>query len=180
MSDPTDDRTLVGLLLARRGERAFDLLYDRHTPLMYGLALRLSGGDEREAAEIVHDAWVRAVERLPTFAWRAELSTWLCGIVVNRARELWRDAGRDAGPPIEDLALPADDARLSGTFDRLDLERALHALPPGYRHVLVLHDVEGYTHPEIAGLLGIAEGTSKSQLARARASMRRALAAEGG
>ncbi len=146
---------------------------------MYGLALRLSGGDEPEAQEIVHDAWVRAVERLGSFAWRSELATWLCAIVVNRAREMARQAGRDPGPPIEDLAIGTDDARLTGTFDRLDLERAIGTLAPGYRHVLVLHDVEGYTHEEIAGLLGIAEGTSKSQLARARAAMRRALAAEG-
>ncbi len=146
---------------------------------MYGLALRLTGGDEPEAQEIVHDAWVRAVERLDTFAWRSELATWLCAIVVNRAREMARQAGKDPGPPIEDLAIGTEDARLTGTLDRLDLERAIGSLAAGYRHVLVLHDVEGYTHEEIAGLLGIAEGTSKSQLARARAAVRRALAAEG-
>ncbi len=146
---------------------------------MYGLALRLTGGDEPEAQEIVHDAWVRAVEGLSTFAWRAELATWLCAIVVNRAKEMARQAGKDPGPPIEDLAIGAEDARLRGTFDRLDLERAIGALAAGYRHVLVLHDVEGYTHEEIAALLGIAAGTSKSQLARARAAVRRALAAEG-
>jgi RNA polymerase sigma-70 factor, ECF subfamily len=167
------DRELVDALVRARDARAFEALYDRHTPLMYGLALRLVGGHEGEAREVVQDAWIRAAERLSAFAWQATLSTWLCGVVVNCTRELSRAKGRDLGLNLDDLPLAGDDARLAGTVDRVDLERALAKLPDGYRHVLVLHDVEGFTHDEIGELLGMRPGTSKSQLARARTAMRR-------
>lgn len=175
MTDSRDDRALVGALLARKEERAFEALYDRHTPVLYALALRLSGGDEPEACEAVHDAWVRAVDNLARFEWRASLRTWLCSIVINCAREIAHRQGRDAGPPLEEMTLASDDARLEGIYDRVDLERAIAGLPPGYRRVFVLHDVEGYKHEEIATLLGISCGTSKSQLSGARAALRRAL-----
>jgi RNA polymerase sigma-70 factor (ECF subfamily) len=174
-----DDRSLVDAVLRRRDERAFGALYDRHTAVMYGLALRLTGGDASEAQAIVHDAWVRAVERLAGFEWRSTLGSWLCGFVVRCAWELARDAGRHAGPAIDDLPLGREDARLAGIFARVDLERAVAGLPAGYRLVFVLHDVEGYTHDEIAAHLGIVPGTSKSQLAHARAALRRALTPEG-
>jgi RNA polymerase sigma factor (sigma-70 family) len=174
-----DDRSLVDAVLRRRDERAFGALYDRHTAVMYGLALRLTGGDASEAQAIVHDAWVRAVERLAGFEWRSTLGSWLCGFVVRCAWELARDAGRHAGPAIDDLPLGGEDARLAGIFARVDLERAVAGLPAGYRLVFVLHDVEGYTHDEIAAHLGIVPGTSKSQLAHARAALRRALTPEG-
>ena len=170
-----DERELVRRVTARGDTRAFSALYDRHTPALYALALRLTGGDEREAEEIAHDAWVRAVEKLDTFEWRAALRTWLSGIVIRRWRELARAGARSAGPPIEDLPLPSDDAALQGTADRVDLERAIAALADGYRQVFLLHDVTGYTHEEIAELLDIDPGTSKSQLARARAHLRPAL-----
>lgn len=175
-----DDRSLVDAVVNRRDERAFGALYDRHTGAMYGLALRLAGGDAAEAQSIVHDAWVRAAERLATFEWRSQLRSWLCGFVVRCTQELARDAGRHAGPAIDDLPLGGADARLSGTLARVDLERAVAGLPAGYRVVFVLHDVEGYTHEEIAAHLGIVPGTSKSQLAHARAALRRALTPEGG
>jgi RNA polymerase sigma-70 factor (ECF subfamily) len=175
-----DDRPLVDAVLTRRDERAFGALYDRHTGAMYGLALRLTGGDASDAQTIVHDAWVRAAERLATFEWRSAFGSWLCGFVVRCAWELARDSGRHAGPPIDDLAVGAEDARLAGTFARVDLERAVARLPAGYRLVFVLHDVEGYTHEEIAAHLGIVPGTSKSQLAHARAALRRALSPQGG
>ena len=178
MTDP-DDRALI-LAVTRRGdERAFSTLYDRHTPALYGFALRLTGGDVTDAEEVVHDAWVRASARLDGFAGRAALRTWLCGIVVNCARELARARGRTEPLPDDEREPGAEDVSLRGTFDRLDLERALAGLAQGYREVLVLHDVEGYTHEEIAELLGVAPGTSKSQLARARSAMRRALTAGG-
>lgn len=174
-----EDRFLVEAVLARRDERAFAALYDRHAGVMYGLALRLTGGDVPEAQMILHDAWVAAVERLASFEWRAKLRTWLCAFVVNGARALAREAGRHPGPDIEEVPLGREDERLTGAIARMDLERAVAGLPPGYRHVFVLHDVEGYTHDEIATHLGITAGTSKSQLSRARGALRRALAPEG-
>ncbi len=171
----TDDRALVDDLLHRGDERAFAVLYARHTPVLFGLALRLSGGRDGEAQDVVHDAWVRAVERLATFEWRSELATWLCGFVVLRWRELAREQGRRDEVPIDDAGLSAEDRRLEGTFDRLVLEQAVAGLAAGYREVLLLHDVYGYTHAEIGTMLGVEAGTSKSQLARARRALRIAL-----
>jgi len=165
----------VNAVLSRGDERAFGVLYDRHTPALYKLALRLTGGHEPEAAEIVHDAWVKAMDKLGTFEWRSALRSWLGSCVVNRWREVNRAAARTAGPSLDDAPLAAEDKALEGTCDRLDLERAIAALAAGYREVFVLHDVEGYTHEEIGALLGIEAGTSKSQLSRARRELRKGL-----
>lgn len=173
MNSTEDERRLVARFVAHREERAFEILYDRHTPSLYRLALRLSAGNTAVAEDLVHDAWMRAVPRLRQFAWASSLRTWLSGFVVNLWREHWREQ-RDL--LLLDDAVATDDDALRGTFDRIDLERALAALAPGYRVVLVLHDLEGYTHEDIASLLGVDPGTSKSQLSRARAAMRRALA----
>lgn len=164
-----DDAALVAAVAAAGDERAFDTLYDRHTPYLWRLALRLAAGDESAAREMVHEAWVRAVPKFASFRFRSALRTWLAGYVVNVARELARDGGE---LPLDDAIAANDaDAELVAAA-RLDLERALDRLPPGFRQVLVLHDVEGFTHDEIAGMLGVAAGTSKSQLARARRRLR--------
>ena len=166
------DRPLVAALVRRRDERAFSSLYDRHTTYLYRFALRLTAGDEDVAQDLVHDAWVRAVQRVAAFEWRSTLRTWLAGFVVS----LWRERQR-----LESREMPLDDshrdngATLPASLDRLDVERALASLAPGFREVLVLHDIEGYTHEEIAVMLGVQPGTSKSQLSRARAAVRRAL-----
>ncbi len=170
MSESTpSDRDLVAAVARGGDELAFRALYRRHTPRLYRTALRIVAGDAAEAEEIVHDAWVRAVSRLGSFEWRAQLSTWLIAIVVNCARERRRADGMmeplDAGPPVADRELEAAPARI-------DVERALAQLPPGYREVVVLHELEGYTHEEIAELLGIEPGTSKSQLHHARCRLR--------
>lgn len=170
-----DDRDLVDSVIRNGDERAFAALYARHTPALYGLALRLAGGADADAQDIVHDAWVRAVSRFAEFEWRSALATWLCGFVVRRWRELARQQRRDESAPIDDDVAGIEDTQLEGTFDRLMLERAVAGLAPGYRAVLVLHDVHGYTHDEIGTLLGIQDGTSKSQLARARRALRSAL-----
>ncbi len=166
----TDDLALVERFLRGRGEDAFRALYRAHTPALYALALRLAGGDQSEAEDLVQESWVRALLALPSFRARSELRSWLCGLLVNvrrgRMRTDWRTV--DA-PEIE----PAANTSYPG--DTLDLERAIGGLPEGARDVFVLHDVYGYTHQEIAEMLGIVEGTSKSQLARARALLRSAL-----
>ncbi len=169
-----DDRLLVEAVVQRGDERAFTSLYDRHTPALYRLALRLTGGSAADAEDITHEAWVRAVERLATFEWRAALRTWLSAFVIRCAHERDRAATR-AAQPMEELAPGTDDAALRGSYDRLDLERAIAGLADGFRQVFVLHDVQGYTHEEIADLLGIEPGTSKSQLSRARRALRRKL-----
>jgi len=169
-----DDRFLVDAVVQRRDDRAFASLYDRHTPALYRLALRLTGGSAPDAEDVTHDAWVRAVERLDTFEWRAALRTWLSAFVIRCAHEKNRATPR-AALAVDDLAVGVDDVALRGSYDRLDLERAIEGLADGFRQVFVLHDVQGYTHEEIADLLGIEPGTSKSQLSRARRALRRVL-----
>jgi RNA polymerase sigma-70 factor (ECF subfamily) len=163
-----DDRRLAAAVIASGDEAAFRALYRRHTPALYCLACRLGAGDESWAEELVQRAWIRAVESLGEFAWRSAFRTWLSGIAINCAREQWRAAR--ASPEVQgsfDAAAPPADPAL-----RVDLERAIARLPHGYRQVFVLHDVEGFTHEEIAGLLGIEPGTSKSQLFQARRQLR--------
>lgn len=171
--DDDDDRPLVAALVARRDPSAFGALYERHGAYLYRLALRLTAGDASAAEDVVHDAWLRAVPRLAGFEWRSRLRTWLAAFVINGARERFRDADREL--PLTEQTSEHDTGPLRGAMDRVDLERALRTLPPKQRHVLLLHDAEGYTHEEIAELLAIDPGTSKSQLSRARAAMRRAL-----
>jgi RNA polymerase sigma-70 factor (ECF subfamily) len=115
---------------------------------------------------------LRAIPRLQNFRRESSLRTWLCGFIVNCCRERFR------GPLFEEFdersvsSVASSDLRV---LDRLDLERALASLPPGARTVVILHDIEGYTHDEIAGALGIDPGTSKSQLSRGRAALRNRL-----
>ncbi len=152
-------------MLHGRDESAFRSLYRRHTPALFALARRLLG-DEREAGDVVQDTWVRATSSLPRFAWRSSLRTWLGAILVNVCREQWQARG-------ESLTLPDDVPDAPRDVDlRVDIEQALVSLAPGYRAVVVLHDIEGFTHEEIAERLGIEPGTSKSQLSRARRVLR--------
>jgi RNA polymerase sigma-70 factor (ECF subfamily) len=155
--------------MQRGDERAFSVLYDRHTPYLYRLALRLSGGDEPAVADLVHDAWVTAAPRLGAFRWRSALRTWLAGFVVNVARRQWRDAVIADAAVAPEASIPPFDAAL---LARIDVERALSLLPDGARQVLVLHDLEGWTHAQIAEQLAVEVGTSKSQLSRARGLLR--------
>ena len=165
-----EERSLVDAFLRDRSEAAFRALYRRHSPRLYQLALRLSGWREEEACEIVQDSWIRAVRKLAEFRWESKLSTWLTGIVVRRACEARR--ARSLELPIEEHLPESAAVPHELTWD---LEREIAALPPGYRRVLVLHDVEGHTHAEIGGLLGIEAGTSKSQLFEARRMLRQKL-----
>ena len=169
---PTDSELLEGFV--RDGsERSFLALYDRHAAAMYALAYRLMGGRDADAADALQEAWTRVLPRLAHFRGESALRTWLCGFIVNCCRERFREPlftdieDDSAVSPVKGV-----DLRVLGT---IDLERALTSLPPGYRSILVLHDVEGYTHREIATLLGIDEGTSKSQLSRGREALRRRL-----
>ena len=170
MEPDRDDRNLVDAYLLRREERAFRDLYRRHTPAMYGTVLRMSRGDATLAEDAVQAAWIRAATRLDSFRWESSLRSWLTGIAINCWRESWRRAGRAEIVELPDLPIAPAQLRV---IHRLDLQRAIDRLPDGYREVLLLHDVEGYTHDEIGRLMGIRNGTSKSQLSRARRAVRR-------
>jgi RNA polymerase sigma factor (sigma-70 family) len=168
------DRELAARFVAHRDEHAFRELFGRHTPALYRLAVRLLGGAGRGAEDAVQEAWLRAARRLGVFQWRSSLRTWLCGITVNCCREELRERPSCApAAPAPDCGEPVQQPQASALG--LDLEHAILALADGYREVFVLHDLEGWTHDEIAVRLGIASGTSKSQLSRARRALRRHL-----
>lgn len=180
-----EDRRLVATFLERRDEPSFVELYRRHTPKLLALSGRLLGGLGRGAEDAVQETWLRAAIGLDRFRWESSLRTWLIGILVRCCREALRARRPGSlGDPLEALEEPlASAATRSGEPSlplKLDLERALLGLPDGYREVLVLHDVEGHTHEEIATLLEIEAGTSKSQLSRARRRLRERLAPAGG
>ena len=170
-----EDRGLVAEFLATRSEQAFRRLYRTHAPAVYALLLRLTAGDTARAEDCLQDAWLRAIDGLERFSWRSTLRTWIRGIAINCWREGWREDRRAPLRLVEDSE-PEPAAPDVTPLDVIALEHAVAGLPDGYRAVLVLHDVEGFTHEEIAEALGIVPGTSKSQLARARAAVRRSLA----
>ncbi len=161
--------------LARRDEDSFLALYRRHADALYRVLARVLGGADVDDA--FQETWRRSVDRLASFGGGSRLRTWLCGVALNCAREALRARGAGPGWEVVELdELGAPDAVVPLSEEREALEGALARLAPGYRAVLVLHDVEELTHAEIARVLGIRSGTSKSQLARARAAVRRALA----
>jgi RNA polymerase sigma-70 factor, ECF subfamily len=169
------DQVLVKRFLRAGDEAAFRELYRRHSPRLYALALRLAGGSEADAQDAVQDTWIRACGTLAGFEWRSSLRTWLAGILINRSREIAREHGRRNEEELSD-EMPISIAARQG--QAIDLEQAIARLPAGYRHVLVLHDVEGYTHEEIGALMEISAGTSKSQLYHARKAVRAMLQME--
>jgi RNA polymerase sigma-70 factor (ECF subfamily) len=172
MTDETSDRALAERVVSRGEEAAFRTLYLRHTPHLYRFMLRLTAGGVPEAEDLMQETWIRAAHGLAKFEWRSAFRTWLMGIALNQYRDLARSNARRIATVEGEWEVPSE-ATESGL--RIDLEHALELLPPGYRTMLVLHDVEGFTHREIAGQLGITDGTSKSQLHQARKAMRRLL-----
>ncbi len=171
LAAPAADRALAEALLLEGDERAFRELYQRHTPRLFQLVLRVVGGSEHDAEDVVQETWIRATQKLEGFRWEAAFSTWLTGIGLNVARGLLRKRGR--WTDMEDVPEPWRPPEKHG--ERIDLERAIELLPAGYRTVLVLHDVEGYKHEEIARMTGTAVGTTKAQLHRARRLLREAI-----
>jgi RNA polymerase sigma-70 factor (ECF subfamily) len=169
------DKSLAQAILARGEESAFRLLYHRHTPRLYQLVLRLVGGVESDAEDVVQETWLRVCERLDRFRWESSFGTWLNAIGMNITRDLFRRRARN---PEEFWKEPPDTAgRADRVDERIDLEAAIAALPAGCRQILVLHDIEGMKHAEIAACFGISTGTSKSQLSSARRQLRRRLGA---
>jgi RNA polymerase sigma-70 factor (ECF subfamily) len=151
---------------------AFERVYRTHVARVHGLARRMAGPEA--ADELTQDVFVRAWQKLGTFRGDASFSTWLHRLAVNVIIERFRTLGTqrdrflaDGDEVLDRMASP----RRTGDF-RMDFDAALNQLPRAAREVFVLHDVEGYKHHEIGGLLGISAGTSKSQLHRARSLMR--------
>jgi RNA polymerase sigma-70 factor (ECF subfamily) len=157
------DEELIRQFLEERREDAFRTLYARHSPAVYGIVFRLTGGRASEAADVLQDTWIRATTKLATFQGASAFRTWLIGIALNCYRE-WR---RAQSRHEHDDELPREAGTVAETRGA-DIDEILRIMPSGWREAIVLHDVEGYTHQEIAAALGIELGTSRSRLFRAR------------
>jgi RNA polymerase sigma-70 factor, ECF subfamily len=170
------DRELIGKVLAGdpSAERA---LYDAHVDRVFRLAYRMAGDSDR-AQDYTQETFIRAFSRLGEFRGESALSTWLCSIAIsvtlNGLRKVRRFREREVG--LDDATSIGESRREAEPDLKVRLNRAIDELPEGYRAVFVMHDVEGYTHEEIGGALGVHPGTSKAQLFRARARLREALA----
>ena len=158
---------------------AFEEVYRTHGPRLFALICRLVG--RLEAEDLLQDAFLVAHRKLGLYKGEAALGTWLFRLTTNLCLDHLRSRGGRWSQMTDALEDDVDSRNSSGpvlgVIDRLDLERALAALPPGARLVFVLHDVEGFEHREIAEMLGVSDGTSKSQLHRARLRLREMLAA---
>lgn len=172
-----ESREIEAQLIRRACEgdgRAVRALYDRYSPRVYAVVRRIAGDDDT-AQDYAQEAWIRAIRALPTFRGEARFSTWLHRIAVNAALQAVRKskARKYREVPVPDVIPVAPN--VGDVLLERKLEEALEQLPDGMRKVLILHDVEGYTHEEIGTALGVTAGTSKSQLFKARAKMRRML-----
>lgn len=162
---------------ARRGDQvAFRALYDANVDRIYRLAYRMAGQDDL-ARDFTQDAFVRAWERLDQFRGDAAFSTWLhaiaVSVVLNGLRKVDRHRKRER--PLDAAGPLASRGRRPEPDVRGRLEEAVEALPDIYRTVFLMHDLEGYGHGDIAAALGVAEGTSKARLFRAREKLRASL-----
>jgi RNA polymerase sigma-70 factor (ECF subfamily) len=172
--------------LAQGGDAAaFEYLYQLHGRRVYALCLRMVGNPS-DAEDLMQEAFLQLFRKIGTFRGESAFSTWLHRMTVNvvlmRLRkktlpaaslEETTEPDEETGGPRKDIGAP--DLRLSGAVDRVNLERSIEKLPPGYRTVFVLHDVQGFEHNEIAGIMGCSVGNSKSQLHKARTRLRELL-----
>ena len=155
---------------------AFEELYRAHASRLFGLACRMVG--RTEAEDLLQDIFLTAHRKLALYKGESSLGTWLFRLATNQCLDYLRSRGARLSQltdTFDDEPVSAVAGTMRSAVDRLDLERGLATLPPGCRTVFVLHDVEGLEHREIAQLLGISDGTSKSQLHKARYRLRAAL-----
>jgi len=169
--------------LAQAGNAAaFEFLYQLHGRRVYALCLRMVG-NPADAEDLMQEAFLQLFRKIGTFRGESAFSTWLHRMTVNvvlmrlRKKSLPTDSLEETLEPDAENSAPkrdvgAPDLRLTGAVDRVNLERCIEKLPPGYRTVFVLHDVQGYEHNEIAEIMGCSVGNSKSQLHKARTRLR--------
>ena len=187
MTDPEQKQAsdpIEGSLIerAKQGDAfAFQALYDKHKRRVYSLCLRMTS-NTAEAEDLTQEAFLQLFRKIGTFRGESAFSTWLHRLSVNvvlmhlRKKSLpvvsleETTQGGEDDTPKKDFG--AEDLALAGSIDRLQLQKAVDDLPPGYRTIFVLHDVEGYEHNEIAAIVGCSIGNSKSQLHKARMKLR--------
>lgn len=163
---------------AARGEMdAFESLYERHYRRVYSLCLRMVA-NSTEAEDLTQEVFIHLFRKLGSFRGDSAFTTWLHRLTVNHVLMHFRRRGvrlertTEEGDIPEQIELGTERPEAMPVVDRIALDKAIEQLPPGYRAVFVLHDVEGYEHEEVADLLGVSVGTSKSQLHKARLRLR--------
>ncbi|MGA8152821.1 MAG: sigma-70 family RNA polymerase sigma factor [Terriglobales bacterium] len=169
---------------AKQGDAsAFQVLYSLHKRRVYSLCLRMTA-NTAAAEDLTQEAFLQLFRKIGTFRGESAFSTWLHRMAVNVVLMQLRKKGLNVVPLEETMEgedeAPkkepgADDVRLTGSIDRLQLQHAITELPPGYRMIFLLHDVQGYEHNEIAEMVGCSIGNSKSQLHKARMKLRELL-----
>lgn len=178
----TDFNEAEAIEKAKQGDaQAFQALYDRHKRRVYSLCLRMTA-NTAEAEDLTQEAFLQLYRKIGTFRGESAFSTWLHRLSVNvvlmhlRKKSLPVVSLEETTQPGEEDTpkkdFGAEDLALAGSIDRLHLQKAVDDLPPGYRTIFVLHDVEGYEHNEIAEIVGCSIGNSKSQLHKARMKLR--------
>ena len=156
---------------------AFEELYRQHAGRLYNLALRMAGSAQ-EAEDLLQEVFLHAYRKLGSFRGDSSLGTWLYRLGMNQCLDYLRGRQakmKQATASLEDDGIPEPAAPAPATpiaVNRIDLERAIGRLPEGCRAAFLLHDVEGFEHNEVAGILGVSEGTSKSQVHKARMKLR--------
>jgi len=169
---------------AKQGDAsAFEALYNLHKRRVYSLCLRMTA-NTAAAEDLTQEAFLQLFRKIGTFRGESAFSTWLHRMAVNVVLMQLRKKGLNVVPLEETMEGEeespkkepgADDVRLAGSVDRLQLQHAIAELPPGYRMIFLLHDVQGYEHNEIADMIGCSIGNSKSQLHKARMKLRELL-----
>ncbi len=180
---PQDDRLSEAEAIerAKSGDaEAFEVLYNLHKRRVYSLCLRMTA-NTAQAEDLTQEAFLQLFRKIATFRGESAFSTWLHRMAVNVVLMHLRKKGLPAVSLEETIETEEETTRkelgtldpiLAGSIIRLQLQRAIEDLPPGYRRIFVLHDVEGYEHNEIAGMVGCSIGNSKSQLHKARMKLR--------
>jgi len=176
----TADLELVGRIRAGDSS-AFEALYRQHATRLYNLASRMSGA-RGDADDLLQDIFLLAFRKIGSFRGESTLGTWLYRLAMNHCLDVLRNRQTRMGHQTESLdepdAMPvASPVPVLGAVNRIDLERAIAALPPACRAAFLLHDVEGFGHQEVGDMLGVSEGTSKSQVHKARLRIRAYLGA---
>ena len=183
MTDPKQAKAIEAEAIerAKQGdEAAFETLYHLHKRRVYSLCLRMVS-NPAQAEDLAQEAFLQLFRKIGTFRGESAFSTWLHRMTVNVVLMNLRRKGlplvsleetleTDEESPRKELG--AQDMKLTGSIDRLQLQRAIDKLPPGYKTIFVLHDVEGFEHNEIAEMVGCSIGNSKSQLHKARLKLR--------
>jgi RNA polymerase sigma-70 factor (ECF subfamily) len=159
---------------------AFEQLYTRHNRRVYSLCLRMTQ-NVAEAEDLAQEAFIQLFRKIGSFRGESAFTTWLHRLTVNqvlmhfRKKRVKLERTTEEGDTPVQIVRGTEDPNKMPVLDRIGLDHALKQLPPGYRSVFVLHDIEGHEHEEVAKILGVAVGTSKSQLHKARMKLRRLL-----